>query len=157
MQLHHIFFNSMAFPDYKRLVHDSDHTFGVFCSGGTVANITALWIARNSILGPTESFVGASKVGLNHALQYYGFKGAAVVGSEMMHYSFRKSVDLLGIGEDGLVTVPVDDQYRVRVDLMQAQIERLRQAKICVLAVIGIAGTTERYLLFSHMIHLVVL
>ncbi|MCK4690994.1 MAG: putative pyridoxal-dependent aspartate 1-decarboxylase, partial [Desulfuromonadales bacterium] len=32
---------------YPRWIHDSGHALGAFCSGGTIANATALWVARN--------------------------------------------------------------------------------------------------------------
>src|SRR5690606_12267462 len=35
---------------YTRWMHDRSHAIGSFCSGGTIANLTALWAARNNVL-----------------------------------------------------------------------------------------------------------
>lgn len=32
---------------YAQWMHSAEHSLGAFCSGGTIANITALWVARN--------------------------------------------------------------------------------------------------------------
>ncbi|WP_338927357.1 hypothetical protein IHE33_12820 (plasmid) [Mycetohabitans endofungorum] len=37
---------------YRRWLHSGDHALGGFCSGGTVANLTALWASRNNLLRP---------------------------------------------------------------------------------------------------------
>ncbi len=37
---------------YQSWMHSANHSLGAFCSGGTVANITALWVARNNVLKP---------------------------------------------------------------------------------------------------------
>ncbi|HKJ03946.1 MAG TPA: putative pyridoxal-dependent aspartate 1-decarboxylase, partial [Geopsychrobacteraceae bacterium] len=49
---------------YQRWIHDSQYALGAFCSGGTVANVTALWAARNRLCGPTETFNGIAREGL---------------------------------------------------------------------------------------------
>ena len=87
---------------------------GIACSGGTLANLTALWVARNSCLAPRNQFTGVAKEGLAAGLVEYGYSGACVIGSRMMHYSFRKGVDLLGLGESGLKIVDTDDEFRVK-------------------------------------------
>lgn len=35
---------------YRKWMHSAKHSLGAFCSGGTIANITALWVARNKAL-----------------------------------------------------------------------------------------------------------
>jgi len=40
----------------------SQSTLGMLCTGGTVANLTALWIARNSCFPPSEDFAGWNKL-----------------------------------------------------------------------------------------------
>ena len=117
----------------------------MFCSGGTIANLTALWIARNRVFPARGSFKGIHKSGLHAALTEYGYTGVAVIGSELMHYSLKKAVDILGLGEDALVTIPVDADFRIRVDLVNEKIKECQERKICVMAIIGIAATTERY------------
>lgn len=46
---------------YQRWMHSADHSLGAFCSGGTIANITALWVARNNALPAQGAFKGVEK------------------------------------------------------------------------------------------------
>lgn len=128
---------------YARHMHDPDQPIGAFCSGGTIANVTALWVARNHALGPDGEFAGVARAGLYRALRHYGYEGCAVLVSERGHYSLAKSVDLLGLGRDDVVTVPTDEGNAVDVEEMRACCQRLRAAKVKILAIVGIAGTTE--------------
>ncbi len=43
--LHHLVYRR---PEdfYPPWIHNSQHALGAFCSGGTIANVTALWVAR---------------------------------------------------------------------------------------------------------------
>ncbi|MEJ2700285.1 MAG: pyridoxal-dependent decarboxylase [Desulfuromonadales bacterium] len=54
---------------YARWIHDSRHALGAFCSGGTIANVTALWVARNRLFAPTEGFGGIAREGMVRALK----------------------------------------------------------------------------------------
>ena len=111
--LHQAFFRK---PNqfYKEYTHSPGHSLGVLCSGGTIANITAMWIARNKALGPSTDFPGIAKLGLSRALQKRGYSSAVIIGSEMMHYSFKKAADILGIGEDGLLLIETNENYQLR-------------------------------------------
>src|SRR5262249_3124048 len=84
---------------YARHARDSESTLGIVTSGGTLANLTALWCARNRALGPCGDFRGIEREGLPAALRFYGYREAVVIGSESMHYSFTKAAGLLGLGE----------------------------------------------------------
>jgi len=130
---------------YVTATNDPDIALGMFTSGGTIANITGLWAARNRVLGPDEAggFAGVEQRGLLEAALHYGYKGAVVIGSDLMHYSFKKATDVLGIGVQGLVTCSHDDRYRVRVHEVEEKILDCKARGICVLAVVGIAGATE--------------
>ncbi len=127
---------------YNEYLHSAKHALGAFCSGGTVANITALWVARNHLLGPDENFPGVAKAGIAAAYRHYGIQEAGVLCSKRGHYSLAKAVDALGIGRQQLLTVPCPTQTLdpalalERGKAFQAQGNRL-------LAIVGIAGTTE--------------
>ena len=41
---------------YPPWIHNSQHALGAFCSGGTIANVTALWVARNRLFAPDGAF-----------------------------------------------------------------------------------------------------
>ncbi|NVC52054.1 pyridoxal-dependent aspartate 1-decarboxylase PanP [Vibrio diabolicus] len=128
---------------YDQWMHSANHSLGAFCSGGTIANITALWVARNKALRANGSFKGVEKEGLFKAMKYYGYDGLAVLVSERGHYSLKKAADVLGLGQDGLVAVKTDANNRIIVDDLKAKIVELEKQNIKPIAVIGVAGTTE--------------
>ncbi|MGF1745885.1 pyridoxal-dependent aspartate 1-decarboxylase PanP [Vibrio minamisatsumaniensis] len=128
---------------YSRWMHSANHSLGAFCSGGTIANITALWVARNNALKAQGSFKGVEKEGLFKAMKHYDYEGLAILVSERGHYSLKKAADVLGIGQDGLVSVKTDNNNRICTDDLRLKIDQLKQNKIKPFAVIGVAGTTE--------------
>ncbi|MDD2581512.1 MAG: putative pyridoxal-dependent aspartate 1-decarboxylase [Desulfuromonadaceae bacterium] len=128
---------------YRTWIQNSNYSLGAFCSGGTIANVTALWAARNRLCGPSGDFKGISRVGLAKALQHLDCQGLAVLVSRRGHYSLGKAVDLLGIGRDNLITVETDDNNRIDLKRLREQCTRLKGEGIRPLSLIGIAGTTE--------------
>jgi len=128
---------------YQRWIHDSQYALGAFCSGGTVANVTALWAARNRLCGPTDTFKGISHEGMAKSLKYLDCEGLAVLVSRRGHYSLGKAADLLGIGRENLIAVETDQHNRIDLRLLREHCKRLRGEGILPLSVIGIAGTTE--------------
>lgn len=128
---------------YQQWIHDSRHALGAFCSGGTIANVTALWVARNRLFAPAGEFRGIAQEGLTRALKHYGYDGVAILVSRRGHYSFGKAADLLGLGRDNLVMVDTDADSRIDMHQLEATCRRLQEEKIRPLALVGIAGTTE--------------
>jgi glutamate decarboxylase len=140
--MHSVFYkNTTEF--YGRYSDNNMTALGMVCSGGTIANISALWIARNKALGSKGDFKGVVKEGLVQALKYYKYSRAVVIGSKLMHYSFKKATDLLGLGEDELILIDCDQEYRMRVDVLELEIKRLQKENVLILAVVAVAGTTE--------------
>ncbi|AXS83471.1 pyridoxal-dependent aspartate 1-decarboxylase PanP [Marinobacter sp. Arc7-DN-1] len=128
---------------YRKWMHDPRHALGAMCSGGTVANLTALWVARNRAFPAEGSFRGLHQEGLFRALKYYGYEGAAVVTSRRGHYSLRKAADVLGLGRESLIPVDTDDENRIQTDALRDKCLELQRQKIKVMAICGVAGTTE--------------
>jgi glutamate decarboxylase len=128
---------------YSQWIQNSSYSLGAFCSGGTIANVTALWAARNRLCGPSGDFKGIAREGLLKALQHLDCQGLAILVSRRGHYSLRKAADLLGIGRDNLITVETDDNNRIDMKRLREQCTRLRAEGIRPLSLIGIAGTTE--------------
>src|SRR5690606_21488912 len=118
-------------------------SLGSFCSGGTIANITALWVARNQRFRPTESFRGVQRVGMFGALKHFGYNGAAVLVSERGHYSLGKAADVLGIGRDLLVSIKTDNKNKARIPELKQQIKRLQDENIAIIGMVGVCGTSE--------------
>lgn len=132
-------------PDefYKRWIHDSQSALGAFCSGGTVANVTALWVARNRLCAADGDFKGIAQEGLFRALQHLNCQGLVVLASRRAHYSLGKAVDLLGIGRDNLIAVATDDNNRVDMRQLRQHCQRVEAEGKRVMSLVGIAGTTE--------------
>jgi glutamate decarboxylase len=140
--LHHLIYKREG-AFYDQWLQNSRHALGAFCSGGTIANLTALWAARNRLCGPADGFRGIAQEGLSRALQHLDCKGLAVLVSRRGHYSLGKAADVLGIGRDNLVAVDTDERNRIDMASLREQCARLRGEGIRPLALIGVAGTTE--------------
>jgi len=140
--LHHLVYRRSD-EFYPPWIHDSQHALGAFCSGGTIANVTALWVARNRFFAPSGVFGGIAREGLGRALKHRGCDGIAVLVSERAHYSFGKAADLLGLGRDNLIKVKADANNRIDLKLLREECRRLQDRNILPLALVGIAGTTE--------------
>lgn len=140
--LHHLVYGrDEAF--YSEWMHSVEGSIGAFCSGGTVANVTALWAARNCRFRADGDFAGIDQEGLFAALKHYQYDGVAVITSKRGHYSLSKAADLLGIGRRSFVAVDVDENNRIRVDELEKTCQALQAKNICILAIVGVAGTTE--------------
>ena len=140
--IHHLIYRREDdFYDYW--MHDREHAIGSFTSGGTIANLTALWAARNNVLRPDGDFAGLAEDGLVAGMQHYGYRGMAILTSERGHYSLRKAADILGIGRRALVPVQTDAHNKVRVDLVEKKCRELQERGIRVMAIVGVAGASE--------------
>ena len=128
---------------YQSVMHSADASLGAFCSGGTVANISALWVARNTLLGPSGDFTGVAKEGLFRAMLHYGYQRLVILVSERGHYSLGKSADVLGIGRADIITIATDDQNKICIDQLQKTVEQLKADNVGIISIVGVAGTTE--------------
>ncbi len=140
--LHHLVYRRSD-DFYPSWIHNSQHALGAFCSGGTIANVTALWVARNRLFAPEGDFRGLAQEGMCNALKYRGIDGVAVLVSERGHYSLGKAADLLGLGRDNLIKLQTDSHNRIDLKLLREECRRLQDRNILPLALVGIAGTTE--------------
>lgn len=116
------------------LGYDGSGAGGVVTSGGTESNLTALLLARDHALP------GAGRHGMA------GTTGTArprVLCGEVAHFSVQRSAALLGLGEDAVVTVEVDERHRMRPEALRAAVERVRAEGDTVVAVVATAGTTD--------------
>lgn len=108
--------------------------FGVFTSGGGIANLVALKMARDRTLGPGARATGAARR-LAGRLRVYASREA--------HFSVARSLDVLGLGERALVRIAVDRSMKMRpADLASAIAADRRRGSVPV-AVVATAGTTN--------------
>jgi putative pyridoxal-dependent aspartate 1-decarboxylase len=128
---------------YAQHIHGAKSTLGIITSGGTLSNITALWCARNSSLGPCDGFLGVETEGLQAGLAHYGYNGAVVIGSRLMHYSFDKAVGVLGLGTKGLVKLPTNIRGELEVAALRNAVAASRKEGKHIIALIGVGGVTD--------------
>ncbi|HEY3278380.1 MAG TPA: pyridoxal-dependent decarboxylase [Syntrophorhabdaceae bacterium] len=75
-----------------------------------------------------------------------GMKGKApgkILVPQSKHYSWTKAADILGIGQENLISIPVGPTYRMDIKALKSQIDSLIAQKIPILAVVAVVGTTE--------------
>lgn len=140
--MHHLAYGNDA-HFYDKWMHSAKTSLGAFCSGGTIANITALWIARNRLLKADGEFKGIAAQGMLAGMLHYGYKGLAVLVSDRGHYSLGKAADILGLGRENFIGIETDENNKVDVEKMRETAHQLQAKGIKVLALVGVAGTTE--------------
>lgn len=129
---------------YKEHVQNTDTSLGSFMEGGTTANLTALWVARNTALKPKDGFKGIEKEGLVAAYKAYDIDRCVILVSRRAHYSFRKSGGILGIGNENILPVAVDRNNRMDIDDLERCLTEIKKDnRTKVMAIVGIAGATE--------------
>lgn len=104
---------------------------GVWTHGGSAGNLTALLAARQAAAANDVWEEGYEKPG-----------ALCVVTSEQAHYSVRRSAQVLGLGGRSVVTVPVDERFRMRPEALAATLDRLAGEGRKVMAVVASAGST---------------
>ena len=63
--------------------------------------------------------------------------------SEEAHYCIERAVKIMGWGEKGIIRIPVDDNYKMRHDLLETYLKKAEDEGIRVLGVAGSAPTTS--------------
>ncbi|MGH7491228.1 MAG: pyridoxal phosphate-dependent decarboxylase family protein [bacterium] len=106
---------------------------GILVSGGSMANLLGLAVARNTCAG--------------FDLRSEGVRAApgtlAVYCSTETHSSVQKAVELLGLGSKALRKVPVDNQYRLDYAQLEKMLATDRAAGFIPICVVGNAGTVN--------------
>ncbi len=103
-----------------------------------------LWVARNQLLSPNKEFAGVGTDGLAAAYKAYGIERCVVLVSRLGHYSLKKAGGILGLGSGNIVAIDVDPNNRIDIKHLLATIAHLKQRTTNrILAIVGIAGTTE--------------
>ncbi len=109
---------------FKELLGLPREAAGLFVSGGSVANLTALAVARRSALLDAPA-------------------GAVVYLSDQTHASIDRALRILGFEDGQLRRIPTDSEYRMSPERLIEQIRQDRKAKLRPFAVIANAGTTN--------------
>jgi len=59
------------------------------------------------------------------------------------HYSWAKAADILGIGNENLINIQVDENFRMDVKILKQTIDKFIKQKTPILGVVSVVGTTE--------------
>lgn len=97
---------------------------GILTSGGSLANFSALVTARRELL-PDD------------------FLSGTLYASDQVHHSIAKAAILAGFPEENVRLTPSDGAFRIRMDLLEAQVAADRAAGKTPFLVVGSAGTTN--------------
>lgn len=129
---------------YDEHIQKPESTLGSFVEDGTLANLTALWVARNTAFPPRGGFTGIEKEGMAAAYREYGIDRSVIIVSRLGHYSLSKAGGVLGIGNHNVVAIDADDHNRIDLNELEETIRSFDQdGRTKIIAVVGIAGTTE--------------
>lgn len=105
---------------------------GLLTSGGSMANITGLTVARN-----TKANYNVRQEGLTDKPRMM------VYASEQVHNSVDKGVELLGLGNQSLRKIPVNADYEIEIDALKAAIQEDKAAGRFPFCIVGNAGTVN--------------
>ncbi|MDE2149141.1 MAG: aminotransferase class I/II-fold pyridoxal phosphate-dependent enzyme [Gammaproteobacteria bacterium] len=101
-----------------------DTAGGTFVSGGSVANLTAVVLARHRILGDSIA-------------------DARAYCSDQTHSSLDRAFRILGFGNNQLVRIPSDTDFRADPEALWSRLRTDRAAGLRPFLVIGNLGTTS--------------
>ena len=203
--------------DFARLMgYEIDQSWGHITSGGTVANLEAMWVARNlkyfslvikrvvkelnyddftikgkliqnftpwellslsstEALSLRESLVrhmlkkcgetqyeiekkvdkkissfAPSKIGWTSFFREFGqelseskINEGVVLVPKTKHYSWTKAMDIFGLGSENLVSVAIDEHYRIDIESLKKNLRELEAEKKPIIMIVGVLGSTE--------------
>jgi aromatic-L-amino-acid/L-tryptophan decarboxylase len=116
----------------KKMMGFPEEAGGLLVSGGSLANITALVVARNHFNSDIK------KKGLLASRAQL-----IVYGSSETHNCVAKGVEVIGIGSDNFRKIPVDAEYRIKLDALKEMIAADKQAGHLPFCIVGNAGTVN--------------
>ena len=106
---------------------------GILVSGGSMANITALTVARNSF--------GSEKI------RQKGLKAASaqliIYCSVETHSCIQKAAEIIGLGTDSVRKISVNKRYEMNVQELEQQIISDKKAGLLPFAIVGTSGTVN--------------
>lgn len=117
----------------KEMIGFPKHASGTLVSGGSMANIICLAVARNSMsdFDIRENGVAAQ----TRPLRFYA--------SDQLHGCHQKAMELLGLGNAALCRIASTPDFRIDVGLLEEAIARDRSAGLKPACIIATAGTVN--------------
>jgi len=118
---------------WKELLGYPKSASGLLVSGGSMANLVGLAVARHAQAG----------FDVRKAGQAAAPRPMRLYASTEVHSSVGKAMELLGLGRDALHLVPVDAEYRIDIPALEKAIADDRRAGTQPFAIVGSAGTVN--------------
>jgi putative pyridoxal-dependent aspartate 1-decarboxylase len=134
------------YSDYMQNQHTS---LGNVVVDGTIANLTAIYVALAKAFPPDGRFPGLARAGIAESFRHYPTERAVLLMSKRGHYSFDKAARICGIGEDNVIRIDVQQGNRIDLSALAKEWSVINEhnarseKKIRIISLIGIAGTTE--------------
>ncbi len=142
-KIHRLIFNKGE-KFYRKHVQSVDTSLGAFTAGGTTANLTALWVARNKLFSAHKNFEGVEAEGIAKTMQACSVDRIVILVPKRGHFSLKKAGGVLGIGNKNVIPIGMDKNHRIDLNELEKTIKELSsQNKTRIAAVVGIAGATE--------------
>lgn len=117
----------------KEIMDYPSEASGVFVSGGSMANFTALAVARNS-----KAQIDVKKSGV----QSVSTKMVLYASTEA-HKCLTRAVELLGLGSDSLRLISINERFQIDIRELELTIKKDREAGFHPFCVIGNAGSVN--------------
>jgi glutamate/tyrosine decarboxylase-like PLP-dependent enzyme len=118
---------------FRDILGFPEASMGLLVSGGSMATMTGLAVARHA-----KSGVDVRVNGLRDAPRPFAF----YLSSEA-HSCARKAIELLGFGSASIRTIPAGTDYRMKIEALEAALEDDRARNVQPIAVIATAGSTN--------------
>jgi aromatic-L-amino-acid decarboxylase len=109
--------------------------WGVLTSGGVMANLMALTVARDVWLPKLHGLSGPPRGAQ--------LEGVRVYAGDQAHFSIKRALDMLGFPHGTLRILPCDERFRLQPGPVQAAVHEDRAAGLMPLAVAAVAGSTN--------------
>jgi aromatic-L-amino-acid decarboxylase len=119
----------------RTLIGFGEGSWAVLTSGGVMANIMALTVARDIHL--------AWLLGRDEPPRAAALEGTRVYASDQAHFSIARALDVLGFPSDTLRIVPSDERFRLHASPVAEAIVEDRAAGLVPFAIAAVAGSTN--------------
>lgn len=116
------------------LIGCAEGTGGLLTSGGSMANLNALYVAHRT---------KARRPDLSRAGLWSAGAPMTVYVSDQAHHSIGKAADILGLGREHVRVVETDDRFRMDVERLRERIEGDLRAGLRPFCVAATAGTVN--------------
>jgi aromatic-L-amino-acid decarboxylase len=110
-------------------------SFGLLTSGGVMANVMGMTLARDIHLG---RLLGSGRVPRGAMLE-----GVRVYASDQTHFSIGRALDVLGFPAETLAVIASDEWFHLRGGPVAEAVARDRAAGLTPFAIAAVAGSTN--------------